>query len=161
MVMIPGRFGIPSFHPGVFLSFFLATLLSVLDSIGDYCACARMCYVPQPPTWAVNRGIAIEGLMSTLSGCLGVGHACVSFGGNIGAIGITKVSADYNKIMIINKENPHVLCHSNYRKFRACVCVCVCMCVCVCVCVAGCKSPCVPSSGRPVRSLCRYQQGEA
>ncbi|XP_070211697.1 solute carrier family 23 member 1-like [Littorina saxatilis] len=89
----PGQYGFPRFHPGVFLSFFLATILSVLDSIGDYSACARMCYVPQPPAWAVNRGIAVEGLMSLLSGGFGIGHATVSYGGNIGAIGLTRVAS--------------------------------------------------------------------
>lgn len=89
----PGHFGLPIFHPGVFLSFFLATLLSVLDSIGDYNACARMCYVPRPPAWAVNRGIAVEGLMSLLSGAVGTGQATVSYGGNIGAIGLTRVAS--------------------------------------------------------------------
>lgn len=75
------------------MSFFIATLFSVLDSIGDYSACARMCYVPQPPVWAVNRGIAVEGLMSMLSGSLGIGHSTVSYGGNIGAIGLTRVAS--------------------------------------------------------------------
>ncbi|KAL8570337.1 hypothetical protein ACOMHN_035755 [Nucella lapillus] len=89
----PGQYGAPVFHAGVFLSFFLATLLSVLDSIGDYNACARMCYVPRPPEWAVNRGIAVEGVMSLLSGILGTGQATVSYGGNIGAIGLTKVAS--------------------------------------------------------------------
>ncbi|KAL8561158.1 hypothetical protein ACOMHN_054529 [Nucella lapillus] len=89
----PGKFGVPSFDGGVFASFFIATVLSVLDSIGDYTACSRMCYVPRPPKWAVNRGIAVEGLMSMLSGCVGTGHATVSYGGNIGAIGLTKVAS--------------------------------------------------------------------
>ncbi|XP_076461375.1 solute carrier family 23 member 1-like [Babylonia areolata] len=89
----PGQFGVPIFHPGVFLSFILATLFSVLDSIGDYNACARMCHVPLPPAWAVNRGIAVEGLMSFLAGAVGTGHATVSYGGNIGAIGLTKVAS--------------------------------------------------------------------
>lgn len=89
----PGQFGFPIFHAGVFLSFFLATLLSVLDSIGDYNACARMCYVPRPPEWAVNRGIALEGLMSLLSGAVGTGQATVSYGSNIGAIGLTRVAS--------------------------------------------------------------------
>ncbi|XP_025096151.1 solute carrier family 23 member 2-like [Pomacea canaliculata] len=89
----PGRFGFPSFHAGVFVSFMIATLMSILDSICDYNACARMCYVPRPPDWAVNRGIAVEGIMSMLSGGMGVGHATVSYGGNIGAIGLTRVAS--------------------------------------------------------------------
>ncbi|KAK7508622.1 hypothetical protein BaRGS_00000188 [Batillaria attramentaria] len=89
----PGQFGAPSFHVGAFISFFIATIMSVLDSLGDYSACARACYVPQPPAFAFNRGIAVEGIMSTLAGATGACHATVSFGGNIGAIGLTKVAS--------------------------------------------------------------------
>ncbi|XP_025096150.1 LOW QUALITY PROTEIN: solute carrier family 23 member 1-like [Pomacea canaliculata] len=89
----PGQFGMPSFHIGVFVSFIIATILSILDSLGDYSACARACYVPQPPAYAFNRGIAVEGLMTVLSGATGACHATVSFGGNIGAIGLTKVAS--------------------------------------------------------------------
>ncbi|KAK3096137.1 hypothetical protein FSP39_023616 [Pinctada imbricata] len=60
---------------------------------GDYYACAKMCEVPPPPSHAVNRGIAIEGLMSTISGFVGCGHATTTYGGNIGAIGITRVAS--------------------------------------------------------------------
>lgn len=69
----------------------IATLISVLDSIGDYAACARVARVSPPPNFAFNRGLAVEGLMSTLSGAVGSCHATVSYGSNIGAIGITKV----------------------------------------------------------------------
>lgn len=89
---LSGRFGAPSFDTGIFIGFLLATLMSILDSIGDYSACARTCYVPQPPNWALNRGLAVEGFMSFISGALGIGHATSSFGGNIGAMGLTRVS---------------------------------------------------------------------
>ena len=65
--------------------------MSILDSIGDYYACARVCRVPTPPSHAVNRGIMIEGVCSLLSGAVGCGHATSTYGGNIGAIGVTKV----------------------------------------------------------------------
>ena len=65
--------------------------MSVLDSIGDYYACARVSRVPPPPAHACNRGILIEGACSFLSGAVGCGHATTTYGGNIGAIGITKV----------------------------------------------------------------------
>ena len=83
---------------GAFLSFFIATVLSVLDSLGDYSACARACHVPQPPAFAFNRGIAVEGVMSMLSGATGACHATVSFGGNIGAIGLTRVRFHTSRI---------------------------------------------------------------
>ncbi|VDI33047.1 solute carrier family 23 (nucleobase transporter), member 1/2, partial [Mytilus galloprovincialis] len=89
----PTQFGPPSFDVSIFVGFFIATIISVLDSIGDYYACAKTCHVPPPPSHAVNRGIAIEGLCTTLSGIMGAGHATSTYGGNIGAIGITKVGS--------------------------------------------------------------------
>lgn len=69
-----------------------ATFVSILDSVGDYYACARICAVSPPPTHAVNRGIAIEGLLSFVAGSTGVGHATTSYGPNLGALGLTKVN---------------------------------------------------------------------
>lgn len=92
-VPYPTQFGPPSFDISIFVGFFIATIISVLDSIGDYYACAKTCNVPPPPSHAVNRGIAIEGLCTTLSGIMGAGHATSTYGGNIGAIGITKVGS--------------------------------------------------------------------
>ena len=67
-------------------------MTSIIDSIADYYACAKMCHVPPPPIHAVNRGIMIEGMMSMISGCFGSGHATTTYGGNIGCIGITRVN---------------------------------------------------------------------
>ncbi|KAL5021643.1 hypothetical protein ScPMuIL_000798 [Solemya velum] len=86
----PGQFGGISFHTGVFIQFLVATVASILDSIGDYYACAKMCHVPPPPAHSVNRGIAIEGIASAFAGVLGACHATTTYGGNIGAIGITR-----------------------------------------------------------------------
>ena len=87
-----GKFGSFSFSTAGFLSFFIATLMSVLDSIGDYSACARTARVTPLPRFAFNRGIAVEGVATILSGSMGCCHATVSYGGNIGAMGITGVS---------------------------------------------------------------------
>ncbi|GFS06426.1 solute carrier family 23 member 2 [Elysia marginata] len=92
-VPYPGKLGGLAFSTAGFLSFFIATLLSVLDSIGDYSACARTARVPPLPRFAFNRGIAVEGLATILSGSLGCCHASVSYGGNIGAMGITGVAS--------------------------------------------------------------------
>ncbi|BFY97984.1 hypothetical protein BsWGS_01024 [Bradybaena similaris] len=89
----PGKFGPMSFSAAGFISFFVATIMSVLDSIGDYNACARAVRAPPPPTYAFNRGIAVEGFMSMLSGSMGCCHATVSYGGNIGAINMTGVAS--------------------------------------------------------------------
>lgn len=86
-----GQFGKIDFSVSVFIGFMIATFTSILDSIGDYYACASMCRTPPPPSHAVNRGIAIEGFCSALAGVLGCGHATTTYGGNIGAIGVTRV----------------------------------------------------------------------
>ncbi|XP_060079224.1 solute carrier family 23 member 1-like [Ylistrum balloti] len=89
----PGQFGKISFSISAFVGFLVATIVSILDSIGDYYACAATCNVPPPPAQGVNRGIAIEGLCSALSGAVGCGHATTTYGGNIGAIGLTRVGS--------------------------------------------------------------------
>ncbi|XP_052266034.1 solute carrier family 23 member 1-like [Dreissena polymorpha] len=89
----PGQFGSPLFSLSAVVGFTIATVTSILDSIGDYYATAAICRVPPPPAPAVNRGIAVEGLCSLISGTFGVGHATTTFGGNIGAIGMTRVAS--------------------------------------------------------------------
>ncbi|XP_067657359.1 solute carrier family 23 member 1-like [Haliotis asinina] len=92
-VPYPGQFGMFTFNAGVFGSFLVSSLLSVIDSIADYSACARICRVPPPPAHAVNRGVAVEGVISILTGGMGIGNATSSYGGNIGTIGLTKVAS--------------------------------------------------------------------
>ncbi|KAL5021597.1 hypothetical protein ScPMuIL_000752 [Solemya velum] len=89
----PGQYGAFGFSVTAFVGFIIASIMSIMDSIGDYYACARVCRVPPPPAHGVNRGIAIEGLCSALSGAVGCGHATSTYGGNIGAIGITRVAS--------------------------------------------------------------------
>lgn len=90
-VLYTGQYGPFGFNITAFVGFILATIMSILDSVGDYYACARVCRVPPPPAHGMNRGIAIEGLCSAISGAIGCGHATTTYGGNIGAIGITRV----------------------------------------------------------------------
>ena len=87
----PGQFGAFQFSFSALVGCLLATILSILDSVGDYFACAKACSVPPPPRHAVNRGLTIEGLCTFLAGCVGCGHATTTYAGNIGAIGLTKV----------------------------------------------------------------------
>ncbi|XP_045170564.2 solute carrier family 23 member 2-like isoform X2 [Mercenaria mercenaria] len=89
----PGQYGPIGFSETAFLSCMIATLISVLDSIGDYYACAKVCRVPPPPRHAVNRGLLVEGLCTFLSGTVGCGHATGTYGGNIGAVGVTRVAS--------------------------------------------------------------------
>lgn len=91
LVSSTGQYGTPGFSSAALVSFMIATFISVLDSIGDYFACARICVVPTPPSHAVNRGILAEGIGTMLSGAVGCGHATSTNGGCLGAISVTKV----------------------------------------------------------------------
>ena len=69
----------------------VATITSVLESVGDYYAAARACCVPAPPSHAINRGIAVEGLGSVLSGLFGAGHGITTHSAPITLIRLTGV----------------------------------------------------------------------
>ena len=64
---------------------------SVLETIGDYHACAHLSHAPPPPPHAVNRGVLLEGLGSVISGAMGAGHATTSSTGSLVLVNISKV----------------------------------------------------------------------
>ena len=70
-------------------------LCTIIQSVGDYYACARLSGAPPPPKHAVNRGIGMEGIGCLLAGAFGAGNSTTSYSQNIGAIGITKVNNSY------------------------------------------------------------------
>lgn len=63
----------------------------MVESVGDYHACARLVGAPPPPKHAINRGIGIEGLGCLLAGAWGSGNGTTSYSENVGALGITRV----------------------------------------------------------------------
>lgn len=65
-----------------------------MESIGDYYACARLSGAPPPPTHAINRGIAVEGIGCILAALWGTGNGTTSYSQNIAALGITKVHCE-------------------------------------------------------------------
>ena len=67
-------------------------LASIIESVGDYYACARLAGAPPPPSHAINRGVVVEGIGCLLTGAFGSGNGTTSYSENIGAISITKVS---------------------------------------------------------------------
>ncbi|KAK7110352.1 hypothetical protein V1264_014239 [Littorina saxatilis] len=89
----PFQFGMPTVSLAGFFGMFLATMSSILESMGDYYAAARVSGAPPPPQHAVNRGIAIEGLSSVISGMIGAGHATTSYSGNVAAIAVTRIAS--------------------------------------------------------------------
>ena len=89
--VVPGQWGLPTVSASSYVAMMAATITSIIESVGDYYACARISGVPQPPAHAINRGIAMEGFGSILSGLVGSGGATTSYSQNVGAIGFTKV----------------------------------------------------------------------
>ena len=66
--LFPVQFGIPTVSAGAVGAMMAAIVASMLDSCGDYIAYARTMGYPLPPKHAVNRGIAMEGLATVISG---------------------------------------------------------------------------------------------
>ncbi|XP_053407071.1 solute carrier family 23 member 2-like isoform X2 [Mercenaria mercenaria] len=89
----PFQFGVPTVSAAGYVAFLAVTISSIIESVGDYYAAARISGAPPPPPHAINRGIAMEGLSSIVSGMVGAGHGTTSYSQNIGAIGITKVAS--------------------------------------------------------------------
>ena len=88
----PGQWGTPTVGLAGVFGMVAGVIAGVIESIGDYYACARMSGAPPPPSHAINRGIGIEGIACLIAGAFGTGTATTSFSENIGVIGITKVS---------------------------------------------------------------------
>lgn len=89
----PGQWGVPTVSVAGVFGMLAGVLAAMLESVGDYYACARLAGAPPPPTHALNRGIFIEGLACVLTGAWGSGNGTTSFSENIGVIGITKVGS--------------------------------------------------------------------
>uniref|UniRef100_A0A5F8HBX2 Solute carrier family 23 member 1 n=1 Tax=Monodelphis domestica TaxID=13616 RepID=A0A5F8HBX2_MONDO len=89
----PCQWGLPSVTAAAVLGMFSATLAGIIESIGDYYACARLAGAPPPPVHAINRGIFTEGICCIIAGLLGTGNGSTSSSPNIGVLGITKVGS--------------------------------------------------------------------
>ncbi|KAK7462486.1 hypothetical protein BaRGS_00038455 [Batillaria attramentaria] len=89
----PGQWGTPTVSVSGILSGLAAITPSIVESVGDYYACARVSGAPPPPKYAVSRGIGIEGVTCMVAGAWGSSGGLTSYSQNTGAIGITKFSA--------------------------------------------------------------------
>ncbi|XP_060067638.1 solute carrier family 23 member 1-like [Ylistrum balloti] len=89
----PGQWGVPTVSTAGVFGMLAGVISSMIESVGDYIACARLSGAPPPPDHAVNRGIGMEGIACVLAGAWGSGSGTTSYSENIGAIGITKVGS--------------------------------------------------------------------
>ena len=91
LYFLAGQFGTPLFNTTIFIGFLVAVISSVLETIGDYHACAHLSHAPPPPPHAVNRGVFLEGIGSVISGAMGAGHATTSSTASLVLVNISKV----------------------------------------------------------------------
>ena len=72
---------------------FAGVLAGMIESVGDYYACARLAGAPPPPVHAVSRGIGAEGIGCIIAGVIGTANGTTSYSENVGAIGLTGVGS--------------------------------------------------------------------
>ncbi|XP_049638576.1 solute carrier family 23 member 1-like [Suncus etruscus] len=89
----PGQWGMPTISLAGVFGIIAGVISSMVESVGDYYACARLVGAPPPPKHAINRGIGIEGLGCLLAGAWGTGNGTTSYSENVGALGITRVGS--------------------------------------------------------------------
>ncbi|XP_053399261.1 solute carrier family 23 member 1-like [Mercenaria mercenaria] len=89
----PGQWGLPTVTVASVFGVLAGVLAAMLESIGDYYACAKLSGAPPPPAHAIIRAILVEGFGCFLAGIWGTGQGTTSFGQNTGTIGITKVGS--------------------------------------------------------------------
>ncbi|XP_066937423.1 solute carrier family 23 member 2-like isoform X2 [Macrobrachium rosenbergii] len=101
----PGQWGVPTASVAGAIGMLAAVFASIIESVGDYYACARVIGAPMPPAHAINRGIGVEGIGCMLAGLWGTTSGTTSYSGNIGILGITKIGSrrviQYSAIMMM------------------------------------------------------------
>lgn len=86
-----GQWGFPTASASGFIGMLAAIISGIVESVGDYHACALIGGAPRPPVHAINRGIGFEGLGCLAAGLWGSGAGYTSYSNNIATIGLTKV----------------------------------------------------------------------
>ncbi len=92
-VPYPFQWGIPQFGLAALVGMLAGYIASMVESVGDYFACARLSGAPKPDSKVINRGITFEGIGCFIAGLFGTGNGTTSYSENIGAIGLTRVGA--------------------------------------------------------------------
>ena len=92
-VPTPFQWGMPQFGLAAAVGMFAGYLASVVESVGDYYACARLSGAPVPDKKTIDRGITFEGIGCLVAGVFGTGNGTTSYSENIGAIGLTRVGS--------------------------------------------------------------------
>ena len=92
-VPTPFQWGWPVFGAAAIVGMLAGFMASIVESVGDYYACARLSGAKIPDAKVVNRGIGMEGVGCLIAGIFGTGNGTTSYSENIGAIGLTRVGS--------------------------------------------------------------------
>ena len=92
-VPMPFQWGAPVFGAAAIVGMLAGYLASIVESVGDYYACARLAGAPPPTAKVVSKGIGMEGVGCLIAGIFGTGNGTTSYSENIGAIGLTRVGS--------------------------------------------------------------------
>jgi nucleobase transporter 1/2 len=92
-VPTPFQWGAPVFGAAAIVGMLAGYVASMVESVGDYYAAARLAGAPVPGASTVNRGIGMEGVGCLVAGIFGTGNGTTSYSENIGAIGLTRVGS--------------------------------------------------------------------
>jgi len=92
-VPYPFQWGLPVFGLAATVGMLSGYLASIVESVGDYYAAARLAGAPVPKAAVINRGIGMEGIGCLVAGIFGTGNGTTSYSENIGAIGLTRVGS--------------------------------------------------------------------
>jgi nucleobase transporter 1/2 len=90
---LPFQWGTPVVGAAAAIGMLAGYLASMVESVGDYYACARLSGAPVPTRSTINRGIGMEGIGCLIAGVFGTGNGTTSYSENIGAIGLTRVGS--------------------------------------------------------------------
>lgn len=93
---LPFKWGFPELNAITLagsLGMLAGYLGSMVESIGDYYACARMAEAPVPTAKMISRGLGAEGLGCFIASLFQTGNGTTSYSENIGSIGLTHVAS--------------------------------------------------------------------
>ena len=95
--MMPFKWGFPDLGSSTLWAGTIGMLAgyfaSMVESIGDYYACARISEAPVPTEKMISKGLGAEGLGCLIAGILQTGNGTTTYSENIGSIGLTKVAS--------------------------------------------------------------------
>jgi nucleobase transporter 1/2 len=95
--LMPFKWGVPDFGSATLwagaFGMLAGYLASMIESIGDYYACARISEAPVPTGRMISRGLGAEGLGCFVAGILQTCNGTTTYSENIGSIGLTRVAS--------------------------------------------------------------------